>query len=44
MDVVEETLSEKLDIPAQIQKVMNKDKKSINIGTYTDLKEFLLKN
>ncbi len=44
MDVVEETLSEKLEIPAQIQKVMNKDKKSINIGTYTDLKEFLLKD
>ena len=44
MDVVEETLSEKLEIPAQIQKVMHKDKKSINIATYADLKAFLLED
>jgi threonine synthase len=42
LDVVEETLSEKLEIPAQIKKVMGRTKKSIPISTYENLKDFLL--
>jgi len=42
LDVVEETIPEKLPIPTQIQKVMDKEKKSIKISTYTQLKDFLL--
>ncbi|WP_299324247.1 threonine synthase [uncultured Maribacter sp.] len=41
LDIVEETLHEKLEIPAQIQKVMGKDKKSIRIANYEELKSFL---
>ncbi len=40
--VVEETIAEKLAIPQQIQQVMGKEKKSIKIATYEELKEFLL--
>ncbi|WP_405383129.1 threonine synthase [Maribacter sp. LLG6340-A2] len=43
LDVVEETLSEKLEIPPQILRVMGKNKKSIKIGTYQELKNFLMK-
>ncbi len=42
LDIVEETLSEKLDIPAQIQKVMGKTKVSSKISTYENLKDFLM--
>ena len=41
LPVVEETLSVKVAIPPQIQKVMNKKKKSIRISTYEGLKAFL---
>lgn len=44
LDVVEETIPEKLVIPIQIQKVMDKEKKSIQIGVYKELKAFLLKS
>jgi len=44
LDIVEETLDVKLEIPAQIEKVMGKTKKSIKISTYGGLKEFLLKS
>ncbi|WP_291967902.1 threonine synthase [Maribacter sp.] len=44
LDIVEETLNEKLEIPFQIQKVMGKTKKSIKISTYGGLKDFLLKS
>ncbi|SHK42163.1 threonine synthase [Maribacter aquivivus] len=44
LDIVEETLNVKLEIPAQIQKVMGKTKKSIKISTYDGLKGFLLKS
>ena len=44
LDIVEGTLNEKLPIPVQIQKVMGKTKSSINISTYEDLKDFLLKS
>jgi threonine synthase len=43
LDVVEETVPEKLRIPPQIQKVMDKEKKSIRINDYEALKGFLLK-
>lgn len=42
LDVVEETLGLSLEIPAQIQKVMDKEKHSILIKTYEDLKSYLL--
>ena len=42
LDIVEETLSEKLEIPSQIQKVMGKTKISTKISTYENLKEFLM--
>ena len=42
LDVVEEVIPQKLSIPPQIQKVMGKDKKSIPIETYQELKDFLL--
>ncbi|MEP2279342.1 threonine synthase [Maribacter sp.] len=44
LDIVEETLDEKLEIPSQIQRVMGKTKKSIKISTYDGLKDFLLKS
>ncbi len=44
LDIVEETLNEKLEIPTQIEKVMGKTKKSIKISTYEGLKDFLLKS
>ncbi len=43
LDIVEETLDVSVEIPTQIQKVMDKEKKSIPIKTYSELKEFLLK-
>ncbi len=42
LEVVEGTLGIHLEIPPQIQKVLHKEKKSIKIGTYIDLKDFLL--
>ncbi|WP_282085692.1 threonine synthase [Aquimarina algiphila] len=42
LDVVENTLDVKVEIPSQIQKVMNKEKHSIPIKSYEALKEFLL--
>nr|WP_292966443.1 threonine synthase [Muricauda sp. UBA7809] len=44
LDVVEETLEVSPEIPPQIMNVMNKDKKSISIATYDELKQFLLNN
>lgn len=43
LDVVEETIPEKLPIPIQIQKVMDKEKRSIQIKEYPELKNYLLK-
>lgn len=42
LDVVEETIGKSVEIPPQIQKVMDKEKKSIRIKTYGELKEFLI--
>ncbi len=44
LDVVEETLGLSPEIPAQIQKVMGKQKKSNKISTYDALKSYLLGN
>ncbi|NHN24254.1 threonine synthase [Flavobacterium jejuense] len=43
LDVVEPILKIKLSIPKQIESVLNKEKKSIKISTYNDLKNHLLK-
>ncbi len=43
LDVVEETIGKQLEIPPQIQKVMAKEKRSIKIKAYEELKGYLLK-
>ncbi len=43
LDIVEETIETKVEIPAQIQEIIKKEKKSIHIDSYEKLKEFLLK-
>lgn len=42
LDVVEETIGKSLKIPPQIEKVMDKEKKSIRIKNYGELKDYLL--
>ena len=42
-DTVEPALKIKLEIPKQIESVLNKEKISIKIKTYDDLKDYLLK-
>ncbi|WP_281540670.1 threonine synthase [Maribacter aestuarii] len=44
LDVVEETIGQTIEIPRQIQKVMGKEKKSIAIKSYEELKVHLLKS
>lgn len=41
LDVVEPALNVKLPIPTQIESVMNKEKVSVKIKTYKELKQFL---
>ena len=41
LDIVEPTLNVKLPIPAQIESVMHKEKVSVKIATYDELKAFL---
>jgi len=43
LEVVEETLPVKIEIPAQIQKVINNKKVAIKASNYEDLKAFLMK-
>ncbi|MDG1402611.1 threonine synthase [Polaribacter sp.] len=43
LDVVEATLPVKVEIPQQIQKIINKKKVSIKAASYQDLKDFLMK-
>ena len=43
LDIVEETLPVKVEIPAQIQKVINNKKVALKASSYEDLKEFLMK-
>jgi len=42
LDVVEEVIQEKQPLPEQIQSVMGKEKVSVKISTYDELKAFLL--
>ncbi|WP_276165962.1 threonine synthase [Zobellia alginiliquefaciens] len=42
LDVVEETIGQTVTIPGQIKKVMDKEKKSISIKEYEELKQYLL--
>ena len=44
LNTVEPTLNIKLEIPKQIETVLNKEKIFIKIKTYEDLKNYLLKN
>ena len=44
LDVVEQVISDEIELPAQIQSVMNQEKKSIPISTYEELKTILLKH
>ena len=43
LDVVEETLPVSVEIPEQIQKVINNKKVSVKAANYQDLKDFLIK-
>lgn len=43
LDVVEEVIKEKQPLPEQIQAVMGREKVAVEISTYNDLKDFLLK-
>jgi threonine synthase len=43
LDVVEETLPVKIEIPKQIQRIINNKKVAIKVANYQDLKAFLLK-
>ncbi|MFD2541290.1 threonine synthase [Lacinutrix gracilariae] len=42
LDVVEEVIPQKQELPKQIQAVMHKEKEATKISTYQDLKDFLL--
>ncbi|MBU2945250.1 threonine synthase [Zobellia uliginosa] len=42
LDVVEETIGKQVAIPEQIKKVMDREKKSISIKEYNELKQYLL--
>ncbi|MBJ7880386.1 threonine synthase [Gelidibacter salicanalis] len=42
LDVVEAAINKKIDLPPQIEAVMDKEKESISITTYEDLKTVLL--
>lgn len=42
LDVVEEVINTKIDLPRQIQSVIGKEKASITIDAYKDLKNYLL--
>lgn len=44
LHVVEETIGQILEIPVQIQKVMDREKKSIPIQKYSELKSYLLQS
>ena len=44
LDVVEDVIQNKQELPAQIKAVIDKEKVAISINTYNDLKDFLLKH
>jgi len=43
IDVVENTLDIKLKLPERIKKILKKEKRSIKINTYMELKDYLIK-
>ena len=43
LDVVEDVIEKTLPLPSQIEAVMDKEKVSIEVSSYEDLKAFLLK-
>ena len=43
LDVVEDVIRENVDLPPQIESVMNKEKVAITVNSYEELKRFLLK-
>ena len=43
LDVVEPVINETIELPAQIKEVIDREKVSIEITTYNELKQFLLK-
>ena len=43
LDVVEENLPVKIEIPSQIKKVFDKKKVALKVSTYQDLKKYLIK-
>jgi len=42
LETVEEVIGEKVEIPASIKEAMDKEKKSIEISDYSELKEYLM--
>ena len=42
-ETVEKTLDQKIPVPSRLQDLMQREKKSISIKDYTDLKDFLLR-
>lgn len=42
LDIVENVIQEKVELPYQIQSILNKEKTSIKINDYKDLKNYLL--
>ena len=44
LDVVEKVIPKQIELPPQIQEVMNQDKKSTSISTYEELKSILLEH
>lgn len=42
LDVVDDTLGTEMALPPQIKSIIHKEKKAIGIGSYKELKEFLL--
>lgn len=42
LDVVKQVIPEEIELPPQIQNLMHKEKQSIPISTYNELKDFLL--
>jgi threonine synthase len=44
LDIVEETIEQKQDLPSQIETVIDREKVSIKVDSYEDLKAYLLDN
>jgi threonine synthase len=42
LETVENVIGKKLEIPGSIQSILQKEKQSIEIGNYSDLKDFLI--